>query len=128
MHDIQLAFLNGVAEVLREQMLHHFRHDLVSITRLHHLNGGFAGPEARYPGASRKFLSDMKDFVVDNILGNFDVEILLGRADVDQFCFHILLSRLAMRKEGLEPSRCYPLDPKSSACANSATRSEERRV
>src|SRR5262245_42357010 len=63
----------------------------------------------------------MKDFVVDNILGNFDVEILLGRADVDQFCFHILLSRLAMRKEGLEPSRCYPLDPKSSASANSAT-------
>ena len=32
-----------------------------------------------------------------------------------------MLCKLLVRKEGLEPSRCYPPDPKSGASANSAT-------
>ena len=68
----------------------------------------------------------MPDFVIDDILWNFEVERFLAFGNIGQFNFHpryafLSIGIVKVRKEGLEPSWVTPLASKTSASANSAT-------
>ena len=91
MDDVELPFFDGVADVFRHQVFHHFRKDLVAKSRLDDAEWGFARPETRHARPACKFLGNLCDLSINGFLGNLNIEILLAFADVYQCCFHVSL-------------------------------------
>ena len=64
-------------------MVHHLRYDLVAVTCFDDPHGSLAWSESWYAGFSCEVLSDMRNFRIDDLLRNLDIEVLFALTDVD---------------------------------------------
>ena len=83
LHDIELPSLDRLAEILRQQVLHHFGDNLVAIPGLHHSNGSLTRPESGNTRLPCKLLRDVIHLRIHVFLRDLDFQILLALADVD---------------------------------------------
>src|SRR5262249_56140373 len=88
LNNVEFSLIDWVAEVLWHEMLHHFRNDLVAEPCLYHTNWSLAGSETGHACTTCKFLGDVRDFSINDIFWNLDLEVFLALAEVYEFCLH----------------------------------------
>src|SRR5207249_12156780 len=107
------ALAQSLVDRARNQPMRDIVKNLIAKALAHDLRRDFSRTKPRHPGSTAVIARDLIYFRVDDRAWNLHDEILLGIADVDEFCFHFWIGGVPCTPPGSLHSAYQP-SPRSA--------------